>query len=365
MLPEALCPPRLRWRIVAAVLAVALGTTLSLRLFFRAQSFARANVQSDFSQRAAASTTGLQRSVQEHLEVLYNLGALHAVAARPLTREAFRELTQGPVQRYPGVQALGWVPRVLEAEREAYVAAARQDGLTDFQLTEWTPRGQVVRAARHDVYYPFFYIEPLERNVAALGFNLGSDPAYMATMQQALSTGEAVASTWLALAQDPGRQFGFLLFLPVYKSGAPHSTLEERRANLQGFATGLFHLKTLVELSLQGIALGNMDLKLSDITDATSRYLLSLQVRASSVSAWSFVPRHSVDVEAIRAGLHWETTLNVASRTWFVLCHPLRPGDAPQTWQAWSILVGGGLCTLICTGFILSWRRPWAVQSLE
>ena len=356
MTSEEPSPLHTRWRLVVAILTVALGTTLSLLIFFRAWAFERDTVQIEFDQRATASATAIQRSVQEHLEVLYGLGAVHAVATRPLTREAFRELTKGPLQRYPGVQALGWVPRVLEADREAYLTAARKDGLGDLQLTEWTPRGQVVRAARHDVYYPFFYIEPLERNAAALGFNLGSDPSYRETMQKALSTGEAMASAWLALVQESKLQFGFLLFLPIYQSGAPHGTVEERRANLQGFATGLFHLRTLVGQSLQGIALGNMDLKLSDITDATSRYLLSLQLHASSVSSWSFLPRHSVDVETIRAGLHWETTFNVAGRTWSVLFHPMREVRTTRAWQAWGLLVGGGLFTLLCTGFILKGR---------
>jgi len=356
MTADALFPLRTKWRIVAAVLTLALGTTLSLLIFVRARAFDRDTAQSEFGQRAATSATAIQRRVQEHLEVLYGLGAVHALAARPLTRAAFRELTQGPVQRYPGIQALGWVPRVLEADREAYLTAARRDGLSDFQLTEWTPRRQVVPVARHEVYYPFFYIEPLERNAAALGFNLGSDPAYMETMQKALSTGEAMASAWLVLAQDTEKQFGVLVFLPIYKSAAPHGTLEERRANLQGFTTELLHLRTLLEQSLQGIAPGNMALKLSDITDATSRYLLSLQLHESSVSSWSFLPRHSVDMEAIRAGLHWETTFNVAGRTWSVLLHPLREVRTPHAWQAWGLLVGGGLFTLLCAGFVLKGR---------
>jgi len=43
----------------------------------------------------------------------------------------------------------------------------------------------------------------------------------MEAMQKALSTEEAVASAWRPLAQDTEEQFGFLLFLPVYKSGMP------------------------------------------------------------------------------------------------------------------------------------------------
>ena len=343
-----------RRRTVVVILIIALGMTLSF-ILFQSRVYERANRQSEFSQRAAAGATALQRSLQEHLEVFYGLAALYAAAPQPLNlnREAFRELAKGPLKRYPGVQALGWIPRVLEAEREAYLAAVRKDGMVDFQITEWTPQMQMARAARRDMYYPIFYIEPLESQRAAVGFNLGSVPSYMEAMQKALSTEEAVASAWRSLAQDTGEQFGFLLFVPVYKSGVPHRTFEERRGNLQGFTMAMFRLDTLVEKSLQGMALGNMGLELSDVTDAASKYLLSLQLDASRLPSSTFLLRQSAQAEAIRAGVHWETTFNVAGRMWSMLFHPMPAVRNAYAWQDWGILVGGLLVTLLCAGLFI------------
>ena len=125
-----------RQRTIAVVAILALGLTLTF-ILFQARLFAPTNRQGEFSQRAALGATALQRSMQEHLEVLYGLAALYATAAQPLSlnRESFRELTKGPLKRYPGIQSLGWIPRVSEAEREAYLAAARKDGIGDFQIT--------------------------------------------------------------------------------------------------------------------------------------------------------------------------------------------------------------------------------------
>jgi CHASE1-domain containing sensor protein len=343
-----------RKRTIAVVVILALGLTLTF-ILFQARLLNQTNRQSEFSQRAALGATALQRSMQEHLEVLYGLAALYATAAQPLSlnREAFRELTKGPLKRYPGVQSLGWIPRVSEAEREAYLAAARKDGISDFQMTEWTPKMQTVRAARHDMYYPIFYIEPLEQNRAAVGFNLGSVPAYMEAMQKALSTEGAVASAWRSLAQDTGEQFGFLLFVPMYKNGVPHRTFEERRMSLQGFTMAMFRLDTLVEKSLGGMALGTMGLELADVTDAASKYLLSLQLDASRVASFTFIPRQNAQTEAIRAGVHWETTFNIAGRTWSMLFHPMSDVQHTYARQEWGILVGGLLCTLLCAGFFI------------
>jgi CHASE1-domain containing sensor protein len=347
-----------RQRTVAVVLILAFGITVSF-ILFQLRGREQTNRQGEFRQRATLGATALQRSMQEHLEVLYGLAALYATAAQPLNlnREAFRELTKGPLKRYPGVQALGWIPRVSEVEREAYLAAARKDGLGDFQIVEWTPKMQMVRAPRHDMYYPIFYIEPLEQHRAALGFNLGSVPSYMEAMQKGLSSEEAVASAWRSLAQDTGEQLGFLLFVPIYKNGVPHRTFEERRMNLQGFTMAMFRLDTLVEQSLQGLALGTMGLDLSDVTDAASKYLLSLQLEASRVSARTFLPRQSAQAEAIRAGMHWETTFTVAGRLWSMLFRPAPEVSNTYVRQDWSILVGGLLCTLLGAGFFMLKRR--------
>jgi CHASE1-domain containing sensor protein len=299
-----------------------------------------------------AGAMAIQRRVQEHLEVLYGLGALYAAAPWPVTRHTFRKFTKGPLQRYASVQALGWVPRVSGAEQEAYLVTARQDGLADFQIREWTPRRQMIQAPRRDVYYPIFYLEPLEGYTAALGLNLGWDPVYMNAMQKALTTEEAMASAWLSLAPDTTEQFSVLLFLPIYHSGVPHRTLGERRANLQGFVMELFRLGPLVEQALQDMALEPIRLQLADVTDAVSSYSLSLQLRASHVSSWTFLPRQNTAAEAIQVGAHWETTFNVAGRTWSVLFAPIAAAWRTPTWLPWSILVGGMLLTLLCAGVI-------------
>jgi CHASE1-domain containing sensor protein len=179
----------------------------------------------------------------------------------------------------------------------------------------------------------------------------------MEAMQKALSTEEVMASAWYALMQETGEQFGFLLFLPIYKSGMPHRTFEERRAGLQGFAMAIFRLSTLVEKSFQGMELGQMGLELADVTDAASRYLLSLRLSASHEAVWTFMLRQSAQAEAIRAGTHWETTFTVAGRQWSMLFHPLAEARHAYAWQAWGVLVGGLLLTLLCVGFLrLKWR---------
>lgn len=353
-------PPRTsgRWRMMALALFVVLGISLSFMLV-RAWKAEQANRQSHFNHMAASGAATLQRSLQEYREVLYGISALFTASPQAFTREAFRELTKGPLRRYPGLEALGWVPRIPEAERAAYLAAARREGIADLQITEWTPQLQMARAMRRDIYYPTTYIEPLESHGAAVGFNLASVPAYMEAMQKAISSEEAVASAWRALAQDAGEQLGFLLFVPIYKSGKPHNTFEERRLTLQGFTMATIRLSTLVEKALQDVALHTIGLELSDVTDAASKSLLALQIDATRTSSWLFLPRQATKAEAIREDIHWETTFHVAGRTWSLLAYPLESVPQATLGQSWNLLLGGLLllCIISAGVVVLKQRR--------
>jgi len=81
------------------------------------------------------------------------LGALYTITSQPLNREAFRDYarTFEALSKYAGARMGAAASRKHNVKP---TAAAHKGGMVDFEITEWTPRLQVVRAARHEVYYP-------------------------------------------------------------------------------------------------------------------------------------------------------------------------------------------------------------------
>ena len=73
------------------------------------------------------------------------------------------------------------------------------------------------------------FVEPLAGNEAAFGFDLGSNPERLTAVQQAIDTGEAVATAPIRLVQESGEQNGFLLLLAVYQADELPDTVDERR----------------------------------------------------------------------------------------------------------------------------------------
>ena len=88
----------------------------------------------------------------------------------------------------------------------------------------------------------------MQKNAAALGFDVGSESRRRTALERARDTGESTATAPIRLAQESGSQKGFIVFRPVYSRTA--KSVDERREGLRGFATAVFRIGDLIELSL-------------------------------------------------------------------------------------------------------------------
>jgi len=121
-----------------------------------------------------------------------------------------------------------------EARAPNFEAKANADGFDTFHFIEQKEEGVLVQAGERTEYFPVYFMENLERNESALGFDVGSEEK---AIEQRWS-GPAIPDWPRRLFlygsyRKPGSQLGFLMLLPVY-DGTP-ATVEERRANLRGF----------------------------------------------------------------------------------------------------------------------------------
>jgi PAS domain S-box-containing protein len=129
-------------------------------------------------------------------------------------------------QRFPGIYGLGYIAYVPPSNLNAFIQTSRADGVPDYN---YKPAGQ-----RSD-YFIIKYIEPISQNQPALGYDVGSEPVRRQAAEMARDTGQATLTGKITLVQDARQQPGFLLYLPVYRQGAPITTVAERRAALKGW----------------------------------------------------------------------------------------------------------------------------------
>jgi len=337
----------LSWYAAAIPLVLGVGLVISLLLFRVIRSWEKREVELKAADLVREQVERIQMTVHRSLEVLHSVSALHD-AEGSIRPENFRRFVRAALSRQTELSALSWNPRVPDTGRAQFEAAAEADGLEGFRFRQRDPAGRFVTADHRPEYVPVYLIEPLERNVAAVGFDLNSDPSRERSLKQARDTAQPVATAPIRLAQANGPKAGFLVVLPVYHGGTPAS-VRERGERLAGYAVAVFRVVDLVGPALEVLKSRGIEARLfDDSPDADPIYPARTAVTANGFVA--------------SAGEEW---LEIAGRRWVIEFAPTPRFLAAQSrGQSWLVLAGGlGLTFLAGAHVWGGWRRTTAIAA--
>lgn len=300
-----------RWKValpsVLIVTALSAGTLLNV-------SMERDRVADEVQQLGIEAATDLESNVARHQEVLEGIRGL-VNASDEVTSQEFATYTEGFLRRFPNMQALSWNPVVSREDVDAFEASQRsQPGLADFIVTERDSEGNLVPVANRPDYVVVAYIEPVEDNRDALGFDIQSNPTRASAIAEARDTGRGIGTAPIELVQESGNQKGMLALLPVYSGGRVPETESERRAQLVGFAVGVYRLEDLLVETFANSQWDNVDITLTDVTDRDDAVVIAelparTPARVDQVSADPVIA--SLPVEAY--GRTWDLTVQPTS----------------------------------------------------
>lgn len=321
----------------AAIIGLVVGISISLAVFVgSAQYLLTQHYNSLFNQSASPFASSLVRTIDRYVGIIHAIDGLYA-ASENVERDEFRAFVRHSLAEHSGIQALEWIPRVPATKRAAYEAQARAEGLKGFQFTERDAEGKVRGAGARDDYYPVYFAEPRAGNEAALGFDLGSNPARRDALLRARDTGHPVVTPRIKLVQETGDQYGFLIFMPIYATGSVPETLKERRAQNTGFALGVFRIGDMLEtIMTHSSSPREFDLYLFD-DDAKPKESL-LYFRPSPLRAEPIGP---VPQAEFQGGHIFASAFEIGDRRWRIVFVP-----APEAWKSHlsvlPLMLGGG-----------------------
>ncbi|MEX2607614.1 MAG: PAS domain S-box protein [Kiritimatiellia bacterium] len=164
------------------------------------------------------------------------------ISSEEVTREEWRAYYEYRQVRnlFPGIQGISFVKVIEPSELAQHVESVRAEGFPEYSV--W-PDGE------RDVYTSVVFIEPFEERIGqALGYDAFSEPVRRAAMERARDTAMVAMSGRLRLVHeaDEDPQAGFVIFVPVYAKGMPHTGVEERRAALTGYVSAVLRVKDLM-----------------------------------------------------------------------------------------------------------------------
>jgi signal transduction histidine kinase len=299
------------------------GIVLTLLAVYYASRTIQLRTRAQFETAALRVRNSIRERFEIYDAMLHGAAGFIAVE-KQVTRERFRKYVErlSLEVKYPGVQGIGFAPKVPVSEKDAMVAVIRQEGEQHFKIWPETTRSDL---------FPVAYLEPEDaRNEAALGYDMFDEPARREAMERARDTGKSAASSRLMLVQEisPEKQTGFLIYFPVYEGGTIPETIEERRTRLQGFVYSAFRAGDLFTRIFNEEAPG-AQLEIFDGSNTDNGNLL-FRSATEKLSPLPFRKSY-VDVK----------TVDISGRTWTTrfFAQP----ELEQVWIVLLLLAGGSL----------------------
>ena len=224
---------RLGWVLPWLVLAISLAATYLV--WKSEQQNALHDLQLDFDFRVREADARIEQRMKAYEQILRGVKAFLSSSDK-VNHEEFHEYIDSLnlKDNYPGARRIGFVKVVPESKQAGRSYGKGSDGTSIHQAVDHT---QLVTSV-------VFFEPHLAASHFPLGTDMYADPVRRAAMEQSRDSGLAVNSGKILIPlgtdEDPLLQGGFVMFLPVYKVGASHGTLEERRANITGWVFASF-----------------------------------------------------------------------------------------------------------------------------
>ncbi len=221
--------PRSDWAPRRVTLALPLLAALSLLAVATVQvgRLDQLRGRAVFEQAAAAAADGVDSQLRQ---AQFALQATHGLflASNDVTREEMRRASEPWLKLPIDLQAIGYSERVARADFAGYEArTSASDGHT-LRIFERRERGAAPISSKDDDAVVIRFVEPFERNAAALGVNVLSIPAAREAIAQAAASDEISASAGFRLTQEVGDQTGVVLYRAIYRGQGTAASRADR-----------------------------------------------------------------------------------------------------------------------------------------
>lgn len=328
----------------AVAVVVITGVLLTFLVAFVTMSTERSDRNEQFDDDAGDAALAIRTRFDDYADMLIGFRGLFA-ATEGATRGEFDSYVAATalLERYPGALALGYAPQVPEADVDDLEDEVRDDGFDDFEVTPET--------SEQDLRYPIVYLEPIEGNERAFGFDVGADEKGAEAIDRAMTSGLSTAGPVLVvMGADDEQTRAFNLYVPIYEGGAPPDDEALRESRFEGVA-----------LSLTDAAAALDDLFGEDATVEVEIYDLGAAGGAPGVRPTERNLLYDSDGELHGVegseGLSQKVETTFSGRRWVLYFEPGPEFRAPEGSFPWLVMAAGFMITGLIAALIVSFGQ--------
>lgn len=294
-------------RRATVALPLCLLMVLLVMIFFYSKKQESERISTLFNHRVERVQNILQDEITAHANIAENIrDALYA--DEEVTKEEFYLLTRSHLRHHPDLIAIEWIPRILKDPK--------------------APESDL-----NKVTFPIKYLEPLQGNEKALGFDITQNKTALKTLNKIIKTGNTLSTGLIRLVQDSDHsRVTSIIYSPLYQRNIPTAAIKNKADYLLGVVAVVF---TIEEGKTHA---------LSALVD----YQLQIEIQNDGeVFYTNFIDDYIKPISFVT--LSAKRTINAKGSSWQVLFKPSEQFLASQTtWHIWWVIVGG----LVLTSFV-------------
>lgn len=310
------------------------GVLLTGLVYLEVEKVERQAAERKFDDRAETIADYISDRFSDYTQLL-RAGVAVQHSSDDVSRDEWRRFvsTMKIENSYPGTQGVGYAQWLTPEQVPAFTAAIRVEGFPAFQVHPEGPR---------DSYTSIVFLEPFDaRNQRAFGFDMYSEAVRREAMQRALVSGDAALTGRVVLLQETeiDRQYGTLLYLPVYRGDAVPATARERRSQIEGFVYSPLRMNDLIE-GVLGNLFPDVWIRISD--------------RGNDIGGGMMFQSAEWGGDPAQAQSGWRRVLTIGGREWLIEAAP--SAALVPTWSLSRLMLLLGVMISLLMSVVL-----WAV----
>ena len=202
----------------------------------------RQEARHDFKDKAYEIVFMINEVLRDHEQVLRGGVGLFNTNGEVTREQWHRYVASQQFNRiHPGIVGVGYAEWLTATEKESHIRKLRATGIPEYVI--W-PEGD-----RRE-YCVITFLEPFTGfNRQSMGFDMYSETNRHTAMDRSRGKGITSISSGVTLIQKAGQKTaleGMVMYLPVYRLGAPAASREQRQASIKGFVFSPIKMKEFV-----------------------------------------------------------------------------------------------------------------------
>ena len=236
-------------------LILVIGLTTTAGLWSLAHEQMRQAREQEVGLSASQIADTIEERLRDNVQLLRGAASLFDVPEW-ITHEQFRRYFEALSlkDQYPGIQGIGFLLLIPDDEQDTRADAVHREGFAELQIHPEGERAFTAAILSIESFSGEFFSD---HDLRGFDHVMTTQPQLWAAATRARDNNAATLSDRVTLTQEgvTDSQPGIVLFLPVYRTDAPHDSVAERRANLLGWFYAPLRMHDLMQGVLQPLRL--------------------------------------------------------------------------------------------------------------